>query len=67
MAKTEQEILENYKKRLKRQNDAVKNKYDRVSVTLPKGTRDKIISHGYTINGFINDIVIKKLSELENK
>ena len=67
MAKTEQEILENYKKRLKRQNDAVKNKYDRVTVTLPKGTRDKIISHGYTINGFINDIVIKKLSELENK
>lgn len=31
--------------------------YDRVSLTLPKGTKEKILATGNTINGFINEAV----------
>lgn len=63
----EKKIIENYKKRIKRQNEKVKENYDRISVTLPKGTKDRIQAQGLTINGFVNQLVLDKLDELENK
>lgn len=45
------------KKQYSRQNKYVKEKYDRVSVTLPKGTKDCIMSKGETVNGLINRLV----------
>ena len=53
-AKKAKEVLE---KRYRKHNDYIKNSFDRVSVTLPKGTKDIIKKSGYTVNGLINDLV----------
>ena len=63
----ERKIIENYKSRVKRQNEKAKENYDRISVMLPKGTKDRIQAQGLTINGFVNQLVLGKLDELENK
>ena len=57
MTDKEEKQLERYKSRLKRQNDAIKETYDRISCTLPKGTKDRITGAGYTVNGLINSLV----------
>ena len=62
----EKKIIENYKKRIQKQNDRIREAYDRISVTLPKGTKDRIQAQGLTINGFVNQLVLEKLDELEN-
>ena len=59
------EMLEKYKQRIKRQNEKIKQDYDRASVTLPKGTKDRIQALGYTINGFLNFAVLAELEKLE--
>lgn len=38
-----------------------KENYDKVLVRFPKGTKDKIIATGSTINGFIVSAVNEKL------
>ena len=63
----EKKVIENYKNRIKRQNEKAKANYDRISVMLPKGTKDRIQAQGLTINGFVNQLVLDKLDELENK
>lgn len=62
----EEKVIENYKNRIKRQNEKAKANYDRISVMLPKGTKDRIQAQGLTINGFVNQLVLDKLDELEN-
>lgn len=62
----EKKMIENYKSRVKRQNEKAKESYDRISVMLPKGTKDRIQAQGLTINGFVNQLVLDKLDELEN-
>ena len=44
-------------KKLSQQNEWITENYDRVSVTLPKGTKVKIKELGYSINEFINEAV----------
>ena len=44
-----------------------KRSYDRVSVTLPKGTKERIKATGESINGFIIRSVIAELERLEGK
>ena len=61
----EKKIIENYKKRIQKQNDRIRESYDRISVTLPKGTKDRIQAQGLTINGFVNQLVLEKLDELD--
>lgn len=58
-------MLEKYKQRIKRQNEKIKQDYDRASVTLPKGTKDRIQALGYTVNGFLNSAVLAELEKLE--
>lgn len=58
MSKTDQELLEAYKARIKRQNSRIKENYDKVTATLPKGTIERIKALGLTINGAINDSVL---------
>ncbi len=67
MAKTDKEMLEKYKQRIKRQNNKIKEDYDRVSATLPKGTIDRIKALGLTINGVINDSVLSFLECMEEE
>ena len=62
----DKKMIENYKSRVKRQNEKAKENYDRISVMLPKGTKDRIQAQGLTINGFVNQLVLDKLNELEN-
>ena len=62
----EKKMIENYKSRVKRQNEKAKENYDRISVMLPKGTKDRIQAQGLTINGFASQLVLDKLDELEN-
>lgn len=53
------------KKRLenqyKRQNEHIKNNYDRISITLPKGTKELIQAKGESLNGYINRLVSEDL------
>jgi len=67
MAKTDEEILENYKARIRRQNKAISENYDKVTATLPKGTVDRIKALGLTINGVINDSVLSFLERMEEE
>ena len=62
----EKKIIENYKKRIKRQNEKAREKWDSITCKLPKGTKDRIQAQGLTINGFVNQLVLEKLDELEN-
>ena len=57
--------LGNYKRRVKAQNERIKESYDRISVTLPKGTKERIQAQGLTINGFVNELVLAELKRLE--
>ena len=57
--------LENYKRRVKAQNERIKENYDRISVTLPRGTKERIQAQGLTINGFVNELVLAELERLE--
>lgn len=52
-------------KQYKRQNNYIKNNFDRVSVTLPKGTKEKITATGESVNGFINRVVSQELERIK--
>lgn len=56
--------LDRQKKQYARQNDYIKNSYDRVSVTLPKGTKQRITDTGQSVNAFINNAVMEKLNTI---
>lgn len=49
--------LARQEKQYKRQNEYIKNTFDRVSITLPKGTKEKISALGFSVNGYINELV----------
>lgn len=56
------------KKQYKRQNEYIKNAFDRVSITLPSGTKDKIKPlSGLSINAYINNLVMADLERLEQQ
>ena len=65
MVMTGKEAQKRIAKQYKRQNEYIKDNYDRVSVTLPKGTKDRIKALGLTVNGIINDLVLAELERLE--
>ena len=62
----EKKMIENYKSRVKRQNEKARENWDSITCKLPKGTKDRIQAQGLTINGFVNQLVLEKLDELEN-
>lgn len=49
------------KARIKRQNEAIKDKYDKITITVPKGTKEQIQATGESLNGFINRIIQENL------
>lgn len=67
MDEKEKQKLDNLNKRYKKQNEAIANKYDRISATLPKGTAERIKAHGLTVNGVINDCILNFLDSIENE
>ena len=69
MKTADKKILDSAKKRLKRQNDYIKNNYDRVSIVMEKGKKEMILKTGESINGFINAAIDRELNRrglLEN-
>lgn len=67
MQKTDEEMLEKYKARVKAQNEAAKKNWDTVSCRLPKGTKDRIKALGLTVNGVINNGVLMYLDSYEKE
>lgn len=58
--------LEREKARFKRQNEWTAANYERQTVTLPKGTKEKLLAAGEkSINGCINRLVKEYLEKLE--
>lgn len=61
---TGKEALERLQRQYKYQNEYIKKNFDRVSVTLPKGTKNRIKAVGESLNKFI---VTATLAELERR
>lgn len=59
--------VETLQKRYKKQNEYIKNAYDRISVTLPKGTKERIQATGESVNGYITRLVLEDLERQEAK
>ena len=52
----------------KRQNNYIKDKFDRMSIVLPKGTKEKIKElTGKSCNAYISALVLEDLEQLESK
>ena len=60
---TGKEAKERLEKQYKRQNEHIKENYDRISITLPKGTKERIKSKGESINGYITRIVFTDIDK----
>lgn len=60
---TGKEAKERLEKQYKRQNEHIKENYDRISITLPKGTKERIKSKGESINGYITRLVLTDLGK----
>ena len=58
-----EKLLKSREKQYKRQNNFVKNNYDRVAVLLPHGVKDRIKNSGLSINSFINSAILEKLEK----
>lgn len=61
----QQAIIDKQKERIQRQNQRARDSWDLVSCRLPKGTTDRIKSHGETVNGFINRLVLGELERMD--
>lgn len=62
---TGKEAKERLGKQYKRQNEHIKENYDRVSITLPKGTKERIKAKGESVNGYITRLVLADLDSAE--
>lgn len=60
----EKKSMEEKKKaQYKRQNTYISAKYDRQTITLKKGVKDRITAAGYSVNGLCNDLINKFLED----
>jgi len=60
-----QKAVERLQRQYKNQNEYIRNNFDRVSITLPKGTKERIKGIGESLNGYINRLVLADLERLE--
>lgn len=58
-------IKEKKSAQYKRQNSYISAKYDRLSVCVPAGVKDRITAGGFSVNGFVSDAIMDKLKELD--
>lgn len=63
--KEQQEQIDKYKSRARKQNEKAKEKWETVSCRLPIGTKGRIERHGLSINGLINRLVLTELDRLD--
>ena len=65
----EKTAVERLQGQYKRQNEFIKEKYDRLAITTPKGTKDRITAvlyDGETVNGFVKALIEEELQRREN-
>lgn len=65
MSIDEKKAVERARKQYARQNKFLAENYDRQTVTLKKGTKDRIKATGESVNGFINRLVMAELDRIE--
>ena len=66
----EKTAVEKLQKQYARQNDFIKNNYDRIALTTPAGTKERIkavIGSGASVNAWINSLIEKELKKQEKK
>ncbi len=66
----EKTAAERLQKQYKNQNEFIKNNYDRINLTTPAGTKERIksvIGSAASVNGWINGIIEKELKRAEKK
>lgn len=59
------ELQEYFAERYRKQNAAASMRYDRISVVLPIGTKDRIKATGQSINDFVSSAVLAALEQSE--
>lgn len=58
------QIIERDKKKTKRQNEWIANNYERQTITMPNGTKDRIKAAGETsVNGYMNRLIQEDLKK----
>ena len=63
---TGKEAKKRLEKQYKRQNEYIKNNYDRISVTFPAKTKERIKrAQADSINGYITRVILADLDRLE--
>ena len=60
---TGKEAKKRVSQQYKRQNEHIKNNYDRISITLPKGTKERILQKEDSINGYVNRLIMQDLEK----
>ncbi len=65
--KNDEEREEAKKHRYKRMNEWQKENVERISIVVPKGTKERITGHGYTVNKFVNEAIAFYLVLKEKK
>ena len=66
----EKTAIQKLQKQYSRQNEFIKNNYDRIALTSPPGTKDRIkaiLENGQSVNGWINSLIEKELKKQEKK
>ena len=53
----EKKATEKLQNRYKKQNNYINKNYDRQTITLKKGVKDRIKAGGYTVNGLCNMLI----------
>ena len=59
------ELQEYFAERYRKQNAAASMRYDRISVVLPIGTKERIKATGQSINDFVSSAVLASLEQSE--
>lgn len=62
---TPEQALQKLEGQYKRQNKHIRDNYDRLSTTHPKGTKEQIQATGYSLNSFVVEAVREKLNRLD--
>lgn len=66
----EKAAVEKLQKQYARQNNFIKEKYDRIALTSPVGTKERIkavIGENASVNAWINSLIEKELKKQEKR
>lgn len=50
------------KARIKRQNESFKERFEKITISVPIGTKNRIRAKGESLNGYINKLIDRDLN-----